>query len=67
MNDLTNLIWLTHPTALNDAITAAQDGTPEDAENEFSFLFSLLLGDDTFNEYTAEELQAAIEEAVTEY
>ena len=67
MREIISLIWLTHPTALNDAITAAQEGTPEEAEDEFSYLFAALLVDDTFSAYSQEELQAAIEEAITEY
>lgn len=64
MSDITNLIWITHPTALNDAIMAAQYGTPEEAESEYAYLFGALLSDDTFSEYSQEELQAAIEEAI---
>ena len=67
MNDFTNLIRLTLPAALDDAITAAQDGTPEDAEYEFSYLFGAILNDDTFNGYSPEEIQAAIAEAINEY
>lgn len=67
MNEIISLIWLTHPTALNDAITAAREESPEDAEAELSTLLTALLVDDTFNEYTENELQAAIAEAISEY
>lgn len=53
--------------ALNDAITAAREESPEDAEYEFSYLFSALLSDDAFNGYSSEEIQAAIAEAINEY
>lgn len=52
MNEIISLIWLTHPTALNDAITAAREESPEDAEYEFSYLFGAILNDDTFNGYS---------------
>lgn len=67
MNEIISLIWLTHPTALNDAITAAREESPEDAEHEFSYLFGAILNDDTFNGYSPEEIQAAIAEAINEY
>ena len=67
MNEIISLIWLTHPTALNDAITAAREESPEDAEYEFSYLFGTILNDDTFNGYSPEEIQAAIAEAINEY
>ena len=58
MNEITTLIWLTHPAALNDAITAYQDGTPiNDAADE---VLAALYTDDTFNHYTDEQLLAAI-------
>lgn len=66
MNDIISLIWMTHPTALNDAIRASQE-SPEDAEAALGTLFTALLVDDTFNEYTEAELQAAIAEAIAEY
>lgn len=67
MNEIINLIWLTHPTALNDAITVAHEESPEDAERECGFLFGQLLSDDTFNGYSESELEAAISEAISEY
>lgn len=67
MNEITNLIRLTHPTALNDAIAAAQDGAPDEAEEEYSYLFGQILSDDTFNGYTEEQLTAAINELINEY
>lgn len=65
MNNIINLIWLTHPTALNDAIAAYQDGAAID--NTASDVIAALYTDDTFNEYSNAELQAAISEAITEY
>ena len=65
MNEITALIWLTHPAALNDAITAYQDGASlNDAAAE---VMAALCTDDTFNEYTESELQAAICEEITNY
>lgn len=64
MSDLINLIWLTHGAALNDAIKAANCGTPDEAEYEYAYLFGRLLSDDRFQDYTQEELQAAIGEAI---
>lgn len=66
MNSITNLIRLTHPTALKEAIEAAHDGTPDDAEETYSYLFGALLNDDTFNEYSDTELIAAIDEIINE-
>ena len=64
MNEITTLIWLTHPAALNDAITAYQDGTPiNDAADE---VLAALYTDDTFNHYTDEQLLAAITLAIQE-
>ena len=64
MNEITALIWLTHPAALNDAITAYQDGTPiDDAADE---VLAALYTDDTFNHYTDEQLLAAIALAIQE-
>ena len=67
MNEIISLIWLTHPTALNDAITAAREESPEDADAELSTLLAALMVDDTFNDYTEEQLAAAIAEAINEY
>lgn len=67
MREIRDLILLRHPSALYDAISSAQLGTPEEAEDDFSFLLSILMQDDVFNGYSVEELQAAIEEAITEY
>lgn len=64
MNEITALIRLTHPAALNDAITAYQDGTPiNDAADE---VLAALYTDDTFNHYTDEQLLAAITLAIQE-
>lgn len=67
MNKIISLIWLTHPAAFNDAITAAQCGDLDDAETELSTLITALLVDDTFNEYSEEQLTATIAEAINEY
>lgn len=65
MQTIINLIWLTHPTALKDAITAYQDGANigEAVEEVIAALYT----DDTFNEYSEAELQSAISEAIAEY
>lgn len=60
-------MWLTHPAALNDAIIAAHEGSPEEAAAELSTLLTALMVDNTFNEYTEEQLTAAIAEAINEY
>lgn len=65
MNEIISLIWLTHPTALNDAISAVEDGT--DIDEAAAELVTALYTDDTFNEYSDDELQAAIAEAINEY
>lgn len=67
MNEIISLIWLTHPTALNDVITAAREENPDDADAELSTLLAALMVDDTFNDYTEEQLAAAIAEAINEY
>ena len=65
MSQIINLIWLTHPAALNTAINDYQAGT--DLDEAVDDVAAALYTDDTFNEYTAAELQAAIAEAITEY
>ena len=65
MNDITALIWLTHPTATADAISAYNDGASLD--EAAADLMAALYIDDTFNGYTDAELQAAATEAITEY
>ncbi len=65
MSQITALIWLTHPAALNTAINDYQAGT--DLDDAADDVAAALYTDDTFNEYTAAELQAAIAEAITEY
>lgn len=65
MSQITALIWLTHPAALNTAINDYQSGT--DLDEAAADVAAALYTDDTFNEYTAAELQAAIAEAITEY
>lgn len=65
MNSLINLIWLTHPTALNDAIDAHQSGL--ELDEAAAEVVTALYTDDTFNEYSESELQAAIAEAISEY
>lgn len=65
MSQITALIWLTHPAALNTAINDYQAGT--DLDEAADDVAAALYTDDTFNEYTAAELQAAIAEAITEY
>lgn len=67
MKEIISLMWLTHPTALNDAITAAREENPDDADAELSTLLAALMVDDTFNDYTEEQLAAAIAEAINEY
>lgn len=57
MNDIANLIRLTHPSATNDVMEAER--ALYDAQE---FLFSTLRNDDTFNGYSDEELWDAIKE-----
>lgn len=57
MNDIVNLIKLSHPTATEEVLEA------ENALYESQdFLFSMLRNDDTFNEYSDETLWDAIKE-----
>ena len=65
MSQIINLSWLTHPAALNTAINDYQAGA--DLDEAADDVAAALYTDDTFNEYTAAELQAAITEAITEY
>ena len=65
MPQITALIWLTHPAALNTAINDYQAGA--DLDEAAADVAAALYTDDTFNEYTDAELQAAIAEAITEY
>lgn len=65
MNEIISLVWLTHPFAISNAIDAYQDGTPiDDAAAE---VIAALYVDDTFNEYSDAQLQAAISEILSEY
>lgn len=57
MNEIANLIRLTHPSATNDVMEAER--ALYDAQE---FLFSTLRNDDTFNGYSDEELWDAIKE-----
>lgn len=57
MNDIANLIRLTHPSATNDVMEAER--ALYDAQE---FLFSTLRNDDTFNGYSEEALWDAIKE-----
>lgn len=66
MHNIINLIKLTHPAALNAAIFAAENETAEEAEAAADELLAALYLDDTFNEYTESELNAAIAEAINE-
>lgn len=65
MNEIINLIRLTHNATLCDAIQDYWEGTPIDEATEE--VISFLRYDDAFNEYSEDELQAAISEAITEY
>lgn len=67
MQNVINLIWLTHPAALNAVIFAAENETPADVEAAGGELLAALYLDDTFNEYGESELIAAIAEAINEY
>lgn len=62
---LTHLIWLTHPQAMSDAINAVQDGM--DIDDAAAEVITALYTDDTFNEYSEAELQAAVADVITEY
>ena len=65
MNEIINLIQLTHTTALNEAIEAVENGT--DIDEAAAELALKLYTDDTFNEYSEEQLTAAIAEMINEY
>ena len=65
MNEIINLIRLTHPAALNEAIEAVENGT--DIDEAAADLMAALYTDDTFNEYSEEQLTAAIAEMINEY
>lgn len=65
MNEIINLIRLTHPTALNEAIEAVENGT--DIDEAAADIMAALYTDDTFNEYSEEQLTAAIAEMINEY
>ena len=65
MNEIATLIRLTHPTALNEAIEAVENGT--DLDEAAADLMAALYTDDTFNDYTDTELQTAVAEVITEY
>lgn len=57
MNDIANLIRLTHPSATQDVLDAEQ--ALYDAQD---YLLSTLRNDDAFNEYSEETLWDAIKE-----
>lgn len=64
MNELKNLIWLTHPTAMSDAISAVKDG--QDIDEAALEVVTALYTDDTFNEYSENELQTAVAEVISD-
>lgn len=64
MNELKNLIWLTHPTAMSDAISAVENG--QDIDDAALEIVTVLYTDDTFNEYSEDELQAAVAEVISD-
>lgn len=57
MNDIVNLIKLSHPTATEEVLEA--ENALYEAQD---FLFSMLRNDDTFNDYFDETLWDAIKE-----
>lgn len=57
MNEIANLIKLTHPSATQDVLDAVQ--ALYDAQDS---LLSMLLNDDTFNGYSDQVLWDAIKE-----
>lgn len=57
MNEITNLIRLTHPSATQDVLDAER--ALYDAQD---YLLSTLRNDDAFNEYSEEALWDAIQE-----
>ena len=61
MNEIKILIQLTHPAAVVALLDAAEN-YPEDLESATGELLAALSLDDTFNEYTTDELTAAINE-----
>lgn len=60
MDDIRLLIQMLHPTALADAISDYED--TGDLDECAANLVAGLYTDDTFNEYSANELQAAASE-----
>lgn len=69
-----DLIWLTHGMELKGAIDAIADNE-WDSDGQFmdlvdietSALHAAILVDETFSEYSDEQIQSAIMEAVNEY
>lgn len=57
MNEIANLIRLTHPSATKDVLDVA-----EELHEAQEFLFSMLRNDGTFNGYSEEVLWDAIKE-----
>ncbi len=65
MNEITALIWLLHPIALNAAIAEYQNGA--ELDEAAAEVIAAVYTDDAFNEYNESELQAAICEEITNY
>lgn len=61
MNEIKILIQLTHPAAVAALLDAAEN-TPEELENAAGELLAALSLDDTFNEYSTDEITTAINE-----
>lgn len=64
MKTLKHLIWMTHFRGINTVLTAICRG--ENGAPEVSALLSSLTADDTFNEYSEDELEVAINEIINE-
>lgn len=65
MHEIKILIQLAHPGAVAALLDAAEN-YPEDLESAAGELLAALSLDDTFNEYTTDELTAAINELIAE-
>lgn len=66
MNTIISLISMSHPGSLDDILLVARDHTctREEIAQEVGALLSSLRADDTFNEYTEEQLLDAIYEVI---
>lgn len=66
MQEIINLIWLTHPQQMDYVMKATEEHDQDSLDAELSTLMAALYVDDTFNEYSEEQLQQAVNEAINE-